>query len=80
MPVIDFSTIVVMALSLCTAVLGWFARELWAAVQKLKEDLNKLEIKIGTDYVRYDRLQDAMKPIMEALSEIKETLKTKADK
>lgn len=71
-------------ISACTAagfsVLGWLARKLWDAVDKLKEELSKFELKVAEDYVRHDRLQDAFKPIMDALSEIKETLKTKADK
>ena len=67
-------------LGITTGILGWFSRSLWDAVQKLKEDLGKLEIKIGTDYVRYDRLQDALKPVLEALSEIKHALNSKQDK
>jgi hypothetical protein len=62
------------------AVLGWFARELWSAVQKMQTELNRLEVRIGGEFVRYDRLQDAMKPIMESLAEIKRTLEHKADK
>lgn len=59
---------------------GWFANQLYQAVQKLKDDLKLLEVKIGTDYVRYDRLQDALKPITQALEEIKAALASKADK
>jgi len=62
------------------AVMGWFGREMYSAVNKLKEDLSRLEIRIGTDYIRYDRLQDTMKPILEALEEIKDALRHKADK
>lgn len=60
--------------------IGWFAGQLWTAVQKLKEDLNALRVNIGTEYVRYDRLQDALKPILDSLNEIKNTLSHKADK
>jgi septation ring formation regulator EzrA len=67
--------------------LGWFARQLWDAVKELKQDLGSLkddlshlEVKIAKDYVPYDRLQDALKPIMESLMDIKDTLKTKKDK
>jgi hypothetical protein len=62
------------------AALGWFSREMYGAVQKLKEDLAKLEIKIGTDFVRYDRLREMLEPIGKSLDEIKETLREKADK
>jgi hypothetical protein len=62
------------------AVLGWLARELWSAVQKLRQDLSQLEVRISGEYVRYDRLQDALKPIMAALDEIKQAMTHKVDK
>jgi hypothetical protein len=62
------------------AVGGWFARELYAATQQLRKDLASLEVQISRDYVRYDRLQDALKPILEGIHDIRETLKSKADK
>lgn len=68
------------ALAMGGAVLGWLARELWAAVQKLRSDLQRLEVRISTDFVRYDRLQDALKPILSTLQRIEETLAQKADK
>ena len=70
-----------------STVIGWFARQLWDAVKELKQDLGRiqtnlsdLEVKIAKEYVPYDRLKDALEPIMSALGEIKETLKTKVDK
>lgn len=67
-------------LSLISLVFGWFARQLWSSIQDLKSELNILKVEIGTNYVRYDRLKDMMEPIMDALTEIKDTLKNKADK
>lgn len=67
-------------LSAATGLLGWFARELYSAVQQLREDLAELEVRIGTDYVRYDRLRDALEPIKAGIDEIKESLRHKADK
>ena len=60
--------------------LGWFARELYAAVQQLRKDLAELEVRMGTDYVRYDRLRDALEPIKAGIEEIKLSLRDKADK
>ena len=77
---IDLQQFATGLLTLISGVLGWFARELWQAVQALRKDLSSLETKIGTDYVRYDRLQDALKPIMEALSHINNKLDHKVDK
>jgi hypothetical protein len=80
----DLTQIFMTALGLACTVLGWFARELYAATQALRKDLSSLEAMILRDYVRYDRLRDAMhdatKPIMDSLAEIKHTLQGKADK
>ena len=60
--------------------IGWFCRELWDAVQALRSDLQKLEVRISAEYVRYDRLQDALRPVMEHLKRIEDKLDDKADK
>ena len=60
--------------------IGWFAQQLYQAVNKLKDDLDKLEVRMGTDYVRYDRLQDALRPLKESLDKIESALTHKADK
>ena len=60
--------------------IGWFARELYAATQSLRRDLSALEVRIGNDYIRYDRLQDMLEPITKSLDEIKAALMHKADK
>lgn len=77
---IDIQHFITGTLALISGVLGWFGRELWQAVQELRKDLSALETKIGTDYVRYDRLQDALKPIMDALNHINSKLDSKMDK
>ena len=77
---ISIQQIVTFTLTIVSGVLGWFARELWQAVQALRRDLSALENRIGMDYVRYDRLQDALKPIMDALSHINDKLDRKVDK
>ena len=76
----DLTQIFLAVLGVACTVLGWFARELYSATQALRADLSALQVRIGTDYVRYDRLQDAFKPIMDSLHEIKVTLAQKADK
>lgn len=76
----EISQIALWVLGAICAVLGWFARELYNATQSLRKDLSALEVRIGSDYIRYDRLQDALKPVMESLKEIKHTLDRKVDK
>lgn len=72
--------IFLMIVGIACGVLGWFARELYSATQLLRKDLSALQTQIATDYIRYDRMQDALKPIMDQLHEIKATLSGKADK
>ena len=67
-------------IGIACGILGSFARELYNATQSLRKDLSALEVKLSSDYVRYDRLQDAMKPIMDSLHEIKIALQSKVDK
>jgi hypothetical protein len=77
---VDLNTVLMAGLGLACGLLGWLGRELWNAVQSLRKDLSSLEVRIGTDYVRYDRLQDALKPLMEKLDKIADALNHKADK
>lgn len=76
----ELQQIILLALSLACASLGWFARQVWGAVQQLKQQMADLRARIGEDFVRYDRMQDALKPVMEQLREIQRTLERKADK
>jgi hypothetical protein len=61
-------------------VLGWFARELWAAVKELKADLAKLREDLPREYViRIDYRED-IRDIKAMLAKIFEKLEAKADK
>ena len=60
----------------CMAVAGWFARELWTAVQDLKNDLSKLP----TIYVARLDYKDDMREVKEMLGKIFDKLDSKVDK
>jgi len=60
----------------CLTVAGWFARELWAAVQELKTDLAKLPLV----YVTRGDYKDDMREVKEMLGKIFDRLENKADK
>jgi hypothetical protein len=62
------------------AVLGWFARQLWDAVQSLKEDMKQIEVDMPTNYVRKDEMESRFDKIELLLSRIYEKLDMKADK
>jgi cell division protein FtsB len=48
----DWQQIINFALSAFLGVIGWFARQLWEAVQKLKEDVNSLELHVSENYAK----------------------------
>ena len=62
------------------AVLGWFARQLWDAVQSLKDDMKQLEVDLPTNYVRKDELEQKLDKLEIMLNRIFEKLDSKADK
>ena len=63
-------------LGACMGVAGWFARELWTAVQDLKTDLSKLP----TIYVARLDYKDDMREVKEMLGKIFDKLDNKVDK
>ena len=63
----------------CT-VLGWFCRELWNAVQELKEDLSTLRAELPKDYVSKDDFNDRWYEVLKALHRIEDKLDQKVDK
>jgi len=62
------------------AVAGWFARQLWEAVQVLKYDLHKMEVDLPISYVRKDDLDKRMDHIETMFQRIYDKLEGKADK
>ena len=62
------------------SVLGWFARQLWDAVQDLKHDMQKIEISLPTHYVRKDELEARFDKLEVMLDRISEKLDHKVDK
>lgn len=62
------------------ATIGWFARELWAAVQNLKNDIQKIEVDLPTNYVRKIDLEAKFDKLESTLQRILDKLDLKADK
>lgn len=62
------------------AVSGWFARQMWEAVQVLKADLHKIEVDLPISYVRKDDLDKRMNHIEAMFQRIYDKLDGKADK
>lgn len=60
--------------------LGWFARQLWDAVNKLREDIRSLEVDQAKNYVAKSDFTAAMREIKQGLDKIYDKLDGKADK
>lgn len=69
-----------LAIGSILAVIGWFARQLWDAVQDMKKDIKAIEIDLPTHYVRKDELKERFDKLESMLHRIFERLDSKVDK
>jgi hypothetical protein len=76
----DLQTFINFILPTVCGILGWFCRELWTAVQELKEDLAKLRAELPTHYVSKDDFNDRWYEVLKALHRIEDKLDQKVDK
>ena len=76
----DWQNVINISIGSLLAVGGWFARQLWDAVQKLKSDINRLELTISDNYVKKDDWKDGIKQLKEMLGKIFDKLDSKADR
>ena len=76
----DSQSLINSGLGLSCTVIGWFARELWAAVKELKSDLAKLREDLPRTYVARDDYRADMREIKDMLGKIFDRLDGKADK
>lgn len=60
--------------------LGWFARQLWEAVNDLRDDVRNIEVDQAKNYVSKTDFSSAMKEIKQGLDKIYDKLDGKADK
>lgn len=61
-------------------VLGWFAREVWTAVQELKRDLSTLRETLPHSYITRNDYREDIRELKEMLDKIFDRLDGKADK
>jgi chaperonin cofactor prefoldin len=76
----DDQTIINVIIGTILSVLGWFARQLWDAVQDLKQDVKSIEVDLPTFYVRKEDLEARLDRMEASLNRIFEKLDHKADK
>jgi hypothetical protein len=76
----DWQNLINLAGGAALATIGWFARQLWDAVQKLKSDMSRLELSISDNYVKKDDFKDGIKELKEMLGKIFDKLDSKQDR
>ena len=76
----DFNFILNIILGSALAIGGWFVRQMWDAVQNLKDDLKRIEVELPTNYVRKSDLDARLDRLELALDKIFEKLDNKLDK
>lgn len=77
MPTLEFFNYVLLA---GVGVLGWFARELWAAVKDLRIDMISLKDYVAQNYTRKDDFREFRSELLGFLQRIEHKLDTKVDK
>jgi hypothetical protein len=76
----DWQNLINLAGGAALATIGWFARQLWDAVQKLKADMSRLELSISDNYVKKDDFKDGIKELKDMLGKIFDKLDSKQDR
>ena len=61
-------------------VLGWFLRELWAAVKELKADLAKLREELPKEYVSKDDYRQDVRELKEMIGKLFDILEKRREK
>lgn len=77
---LDAQTLINFGLGAVLAALGWFARQVWDAVKRLREDLHSIEVDLPKTYVSKNDFNDTMKHIETMFQRIYDKLDGKADK
>jgi hypothetical protein len=78
--IMDIQQLLNVVLSVAMAVVGWFARELWAAVKELKMDLSKLREDLPKAYVTKDDYRQDIRELKDIMNKVFDKLEHKLDK
>lgn len=76
----DMRIVIDLMLGTGMAILGWFAREMWAAVKELNVDLSILRAELPKQYITKDDYKNDLRELKEMLGKIFDKLDSKADK
>ena len=77
---LDAQTLVNITFAAILTAIGWFARQVWSAVNRLQQDLHEVEVNLPTNYVSKDDFNVTMKHIESMFQRIYDKLDDKVDK
>ena len=66
----DTQTLINLALGALLALVGWLARQLWEAVERLKADLHHIEVDLPSNYVKREEFSESLKEIKDLCRQI----------
>ena len=70
----DMQTLINTVLPIICVAIGWFCKELWNAVQNLKEDLSELRTHIADNYLRKDDFANRWDEVLKAIHRVEDKL------
>ena len=76
----EFQMILNTLLPLVFVALGWFCKEIWSAVQNLKEDMNNLKTHLAENYLHKDDFNSRWDEVLKAIHRIEDKLDKLKDK
>ena len=70
----DFQTIINTVLPLVLVAVGWFCKEVWSAVQVLKDEVHDLRAHLAENYIHKSDFSDRWDEILKALHRLEDKL------
>jgi hypothetical protein len=70
----DIQTLINTVLPLICVAIGWFCKELWTAVQELKDDLANLRAHVSDNYLRKDDFTSRWDEVLKSLHRVEDKL------
>lgn len=76
----EWQPVINLAVGAVLGLIAWLFKQLWDAVQRLKNDLKELEVKLPEQYVRKDEFNSTLNRIYDILERIERKVDGKVDK
>lgn len=76
----DWQNIINVAIGFLLSAVGWWCRQIWDSIEKLKRDISHIEVSLPTIYVTKNEINNRFDRIEVLLDKLYEKLDQKADK